>query len=421
MRYREKINQLVTSVYTDSRDHSNDVHDYSNEIEYTSMQAYMAMLDVVTPDWRARIAAGEIINNPMLSVSYVRVAKPVLFSVFLTSVPAPVDFALHTHGYILPASVGAVSLDWDFWNEYVLGAYESERDVALSKAWANVDISAIQALASLGELPETMHWMASLMKRMISIMRAFSQKRLLITAGNLVRSGKNVIDAMSELWLEFRYAVRPLIFDMKQAMEAWNHVLSKSDRFTARGFNRLGPEVTSSTFDELEIWRNVYAIKSRTQTVSADFRAGVLFTVDADVNELRSVWGLDRPFETIWELIPFSFMIDWFFSVGHVISSWTLNPGLNPLTSFLTETITVETKDTMSGVYLGQPVYDNSTFTDLSLLSSGSDVTKVITKRRIPSPVRSILPTFQLNLDTAKLIDLASIGRNIFSTLNRRS
>jgi hypothetical protein len=120
----------------------------------------------------------------------------------------------------------------------------------------------------------------------------------------------------------------------------------------------------------------------------------------------------------IWELLPFSFIIDWFFSVGYTLSSWTSNPGLHPLASFLTEEYKITTTDTLSGVtapaVIGTAVNDGITTQQI-----GMTKTEQLIKRRIPSPQRAILPHFNLRLDTAKLIDLATIGRNIFSTLRR--
>jgi hypothetical protein len=280
--------------------------------------------------------------------------------------------------------------------------YEDERDVAVAKAWANVDISSAQAMASLGELPETLHWMASLMKRMISIFRAFSSKKLLLRTSKFFRSGKSVIDAMSEMWLEFRYAIRPLIIDMDQAVKAWNAVLVKTDRFTARGFHRTKATSSSS-------YTMGNQIISRTEVLETNFRAGVLFNVSASVNELRSVWGLDKPIETIWELVPFSFMIDWFFSVGTTIAAWTANPGLNPLASWVTEEVIHTVTDSLNQVTPGSSIWDYEFST-----VPGKTVTTMTYKRRIPSPNRPILPTFNLELNTAKLIDLAAIGRDLF-------
>lgn len=419
MRYREKENSLSESTYLETRvDYYDPGNNYSYPVSYISEQVYIAMLDIVTPNWREKVSQGVILNNPLLQTTFLRSQVPVVFDVHVHDAVNPSRLAVYGTARVIPNSDTATSLDWSHWDQYVLNQYADERDIAISKSWSNVDISAAQALASLGELPETMHWMASLFKRMISIIRAFSQKRLLITASKFVRNGKSVIDAMAELWLEFRYAVRPLIYDMVQAVEAWNTILKKSDRYTARGFHKTGPTVSSET-SNWNLHANYDAIISRVQTVSANYRAGVLFSIDNLVNEVRSVWGLDKPFETIWELIPFSFIIDWFFTVGDVISSWTSNPGLHPLTSWIVEEHKLKSVCSVDGFFITNPVSGATGFDSVVTQSSGTTTVEAVTKRRIPTPSRPILPTFKLNLNTAKIFDLVTIGRNLLSSIGR--
>jgi hypothetical protein len=234
----------------------------------------------------------------------------------------------------------------------------------------------------------------------------------MIQANKLFRSGKSVIDAMSDLWLEFRYAVRPLAFDMQQAINAWNASVARSQRFTARGYHRDTKSTETSTYDLVES-SSYHAIVSRVSTREANYRAGVMYTIDSDINGFTSIWGLDQPLETVWELIPFSFIVDWFFSVGDTLAQFTANPGLHPLCSFVTEEVKETTVDTINSItWDATYVLGNWTCTE------GQTTTSVVTKRRLPAPSRPLLPKFRLKLDTAKLFDLVAIGRGLISSLH---
>lgn len=418
MRYREKLNNLVPSTYRNWVIHTTPSLNKDEQVEFSTQQNYIAMLDVVTPDWRKLVAKGAILQNPMLSVTYLMDCTPLIHSCKLSS---GATYGTYGSGFLSPKPFNAVSLDWDLWDEFILNSYWSQRDIALSKAWANVDISEMEALASLGELPETLHWMTSLMTRMISILRAFTQKRLLITAGKFFRSGTTVIDAMSELWLEFRYAVRPLLMDMDSAISAWNHVIDKSMRHTARGFHRT--ESTSSSTYVWDFRPTLFdTIVSRTHVESANYRAGVLFRLDPNLSEIATVWGLNQPLEAVWELIPFSFIIDWFFNVGTKLKALTANPSLLPLTSWITEEIITTVTDSANSAHqYGFKTASGYDVTESTVYSPSTCTVKRIVKRRLPTPSMSLSPVFKLNLDTGKLIDLAAIGRNLFSVLSRRS
>lgn len=414
MRYREKQNNLTEDIFDWQQNSGSSITgwDTGGQTGYISEQRYIAMLDVVTQDWKRKLAMGQIINNPMLSQTYFCTQVPAIIELkgHFADYPAPNNWYTYVDGVALPPAFGATSLDWDWFDEY-LKDYENGRDIALAQAWANVDISEMQALATLGELPETLRWMASLYKRMISLLELFSRKRLKLAAVKLLGSRRRIADEVFELWMELRYAVRPLVFDMKQAVEAWNAKVKKSNRITARGFHRE-EEVNLSTYDFDFSWYQ--STVSRVSTVSSDFRSGVLFQIDNDVNEIMSIFGLDQPLETVWELIPFSFIIDWFFSVGNVISSWTANPACTPLASWTTETHTIRTIDTLSGATPNIFSGYNLVVDELEVSQVGRTITTRILKRRCPSPKRAILPKFNLRLDTAKLVDLAIIGRNIF-------
>jgi hypothetical protein len=422
MRYREKVNSTEYDTY---RKYVYDSEGYPGwdvdiEVEYLSCQSYVAMLDVITPNWKRLISEGKILNNPLLQISNITTFRPVLFTAEGYQDSDCVRICHMESGSSLPATL-PTSLDWNYWNDYTLDAYSDDRDIALGKAWAGVDISEMQVLASLGEMPETVRWMTSLVGRMLGIIRAFTAKKLSIEASKFFRSGKSMIDAMSELWLEFRYAVRPLVYDMHQAVSALKHVVDKSLRFTSRGYHRSSTIETSTYVASVE--GSFESIVSRKRETKADFRAGVLYSIDSDINGLMSVWGLDRPFEMIWELTPFSFIIDWFFSVGDVLQSWTFNPGLNPLASWITEQITEITTDSATGVAVKDDASNyrfTTGFISAELTQAGSTVQSVVTKRRIPSPQRSILPHFNLNLNTAKIIDLTSIGRDLFNVFSQK-
>jgi hypothetical protein len=386
--------------------------DVSYPVDYIKSQDYIAMLDIVTPNFKSLIARGQIINNPMALSKYSFVSSPGSYQASGYKTNSPTDLFTFVTDVPLSAPFGATSLSWAPL-DIELQDWESNRQIALAKAWANVDMSSVQALASLGELPETLHWMASLVKRMISIIRAFTAKRLLLEASKVFRNGTSVLNEMSELWLEFRYAIRPLVYDAQQVIEAWNAHLAKSDRFTARGYNRVALETTTDVFHVDS------TIVSRVSTFEANFRAGVLYTVDANINDISANWGLDQPLESVWELIPFSFIVDWFFNVGDVLAAQTANPHLTPLASWVTEELTTTVTDTLVGF---DAVVSPSTWTvTSSSWTSGTAVAKQIYKRRLASPYVSKLPRIDINLDPTKLLDLVAIGRNLFASLTRRN
>jgi hypothetical protein len=144
-----------------------------------------------------------------------------------------------------------------------------------------------------------------------------------------------------------------------------------------------------------------------------DVRAGVLCQVEA-LNHI-SIYGLTQPVEAIWELIPFSFIVDWFFNVGNTIGSWTPEMGTKTLASWYVINNTTYQK-------MGR-FHDDFEFPEGDSLRRGTAYSKMlsncwcdrttVTKERVPSPIRAVVPTFSLRLDTLKLVDLLIIAKKL--------
>jgi hypothetical protein len=120
----------------------------------------------------------------------------------------------------------------------------------------------------------------------------------------------------------------------------------------------------------------------------------------------------------MWELTPFSFIADWFFNIGQTISSWTPNPGVKELASWVT-TVEEDFCEITSPAFAR--TYDVYTYED-SYSGSGIKMSKKVkTITRTPSPTKSIMPRFKLKLNAFKLLDLAIIGKTLFSKKRDRA
>lgn len=397
------------------------------------------MIDVVTEDFYTKRNAGDIINNVMYredlhytfnptyvsQVNWVNaggawgILKTPLFSAL--EIPQATPF--------LPSNIIGFE---DFFD-----VYSSWQDLAVTRAWANVELSEAMLLASLGELPETLNWMKSLLQRGVNLTKMFRSKASLLRsvpelakrlmskevpaltklARPSARGATKAADLVSDfanLWLEYRYAVRPLIFEYKQCLDALSKIIKKGSRQTARGKELNRTEVSEIYTHTDSSWYSANQVTSMRRTVISDVkvRAGVLFEIDQDLDALLAVWGIDQPLESAWELIPFSFIIDWFFSVGDTISSWSINPSLRPRCSWVTFDSQVSTDYKALSVSLnGKNGYSYSS----PQIELGQSHLQYRRRWRKPEPPRAVIPRFDLKLDLAKIIDLGLIGRSLLS------
>lgn len=187
-----------------------------------------------------------------------------------------------------------------------------------------------------------------------------------------------------------------------------NPIKGKRQTFRAKHKVELDPVSTTSVVHATEkVWFNFrHKVSS-----SRYYRAGVMVQIEAAINSAMALLGLDNPLEAVWELIPCSFIFDWFFNIGDIINAMVANPSLEAKASFVTEEFT-RAENITCGPYSWFTGECHSTF-DSILLDPGVVSTWYTVKRRIPLAERFALPSLRLNLDVAKLTDLFLIARKL--------
>jgi hypothetical protein len=152
------------------------------------------------------------------------------------------------------------------------------------------------------------------------------------------------ISALMQEWLAWRYGWGPMVMDIVSALKALNKARDNR-RFMVRGF----ASAETSFASDRNVPNTHGTVTLRVDVShSRNVRAFVLYEVEPGLGALINDFGvLDFP-SSAWELIPFSFVIDWFISVGDWVKALTPKIGVNILASgvSMTENITVARKAT---------------------------------------------------------------------------
>lgn len=136
-------------------------------------------------------------------------------------------------------------------------------------------------------------------------------------------------------------------------------------------------------------------------------RAGVLYNVafSTELAKKLALLGVDRPMSSAWDLIPYSFIVDWFIGIGPFIASWEPKPGCNRLASW--SVITQEFWEKLRFTSL-VPYYPGNWYGyQTTPLSDGYRHVKEVT--RYANPSTPVLPSINVKLNAAKLLDLAAL------------
>lgn len=202
------------------------------------------------------------------------------------------------------------------------------------------------------------------------------------------------LDAAASLWLEGRYGWRILSFelqDLYKAVTAWDN-----SRVRFKGSGKGGS--TTWTSNSTYTWPagaqyNAFTVYTA-RTYTQEMRAGII----ADLSPPRF---MINPLVTGWEIIPFSFVLDWFFSVGDAIGAAMFRLSVKDYTAWFGYRLTEEyhhywNKPTAkAGYVINDFSYDSTAFTTLEI--------------RTPTSV-SIIPEYRMNLNSLKLVDLAALA-----------
>lgn len=148
--------------------------------------------------------------------------------------------------------------------------------------------------------------------------------------------------ATANSWLEYRYGWTPLILDGISVIDAFQRKLGRSTRrLVSRAHSGISySEITAGTqIDSGDQTRTVQYSRSLTRTTKRD--AGVLYEINISsaADDLMRVTGSrcsDLP-ATVWEVIPYSFVVDWFVNVGDWLRAITPVPGITPLGNWVTD------------------------------------------------------------------------------------
>jgi hypothetical protein len=140
------------------------------------------------------------------------------------------------------------------------------------------------------------------------------------------RGESRVTDLVADTWLEYSYGWKPLLKDVYDAAQATASVMverSKTMRYqTAKSRSQ------KSTKTKVVNAPPTANIVETEWTSERYFAIGVNFRIPNGAIGITDAFGLSNPLTVAWELIPFSFVVDWFLPVGDAIRGLTAFSGL---------------------------------------------------------------------------------------------
>lgn len=150
-----------------------------------------------------------------------------------------------------------------------------------------------------------------------------------------LRSRTGRLYTVPEAWLEVQYGWNPLLSDVKGALDLMRHQDSDDDYF------RKTVKSTRSISDTI-VWESAINKQTALVVVHRARRKSLVFVrldYRLDTSYLHQLQQLDvvNPALITWNLLPYSFVVDWFLPVGSYLQALTADLGFTFLGGSMTQ------------------------------------------------------------------------------------
>lgn len=340
--------------------------------------------DTVHPNFSRRKLAGKIMNTPIhLERTVMSGSNNSSYDIFYSNPSLKctgTNFLkqLSGQGHLRSMQLtpgGGIPYEW-------FRELESNRlDVVVgTRAWGGIQSPHIQGTVFAAEIGKTF----SMLMNPLSSVKKFlhrlkKSKRYRRWAADKRRAHLTVAlaDFISEEWLRYRYGIMPLLYDIQGIMKIFNDPVV-SPRLTSRASDKFSSGELKNVIPYSE-GASGYFQGSTTTTLSCvtSVSAGVLYEHEAR-NETLYGYGLDQQLSAIWELLPRSFIVDWFVNLGDFIDAYSPKIGVKVLAQWTTIRVT----DSRSAVAYAYGVPPNQYYTVVGNLAASAFSTHIVYKRQ---------------------------------------
>jgi uncharacterized protein YjeT (DUF2065 family) len=181
-----------------------------------------------------------------------------------------------------------------------------------------------------------------------------------MTGRDLIRASDKRLRKAGSIWLGAIYGVLPVAYLVKDAFDVNR---KKKFKFHTYRSTRELPVTTDmpTSLPETYLRKSYEGLVTVKSTVKVSYKLGTTQYLADQISV--------NPFRTAWELIPFSFVVDWFFNVGDLITS--------------------STSLDLSTQRVGCTSVKRDVQESVSLVDNSSDVSDLIYNPSTPCPVQS--------------------------------
>lgn len=297
----------------------------------------------------------------------------------------------------------------------------------------------------VGELRESLHMLRnpveSLVKGMQSYLKVLKKKssyvRISTGVGSLRKTKVKRLtrtsvlnDMIADTWLEYSFGWKPFINDIRSAISGLNKLVDPQEQWTRVHFSSKGGPVPIGSEYDVPALRNgdlvgtKYVVRDY-ESASVKLYGAVTTKPTSTPSRVADIFGikLEEFVPTVWELTPWSFLVDYFADVGGLIDALSTNQSYIRWTS-RTDFQTIEAKPLRCVRQSMAPINGGYFVTYRTATSSvtGKATLKLVTRRPWTQPLVPSL-IFRIPGTSTRWLNMAALvttSKRVSQSLLRR-
>jgi hypothetical protein len=205
-------------------------------------------------------------------------------------------------------------------------------DLALNRHYKKLQNQKIDLATETAQAMQTVNMIADLAKRAATALISLKKLDVVSAFKALFPTSRK---ELANDYLVYQYGIKPLLGDIVGAAEHLAEYVIRARPVKSNGHAQK--TIVTEIIPPVDEWDGLRGKSVFCQsTVKIRVKYGSIFGISDDLARQAAQLGFTNPANVVWELVPFSFVADWFLPIGDFLSSLTALNGLSIRESYKT-------------------------------------------------------------------------------------
>lgn len=226
---------------------------------------------------------------------------------------------------------------------------------------------------TLKDLPQTISMIANAATKLRTAYVAVKHGKFRAAARTLginTPKGVSLSKSFSQNWLEYRYGWRLTCYDIQGYLMLIHDMMNRPQLHRQTAMEERCGIWDRTSVENYYLPNGLHALSvdvRRITTWTSVVRGGYIYEIVNEAWNQGQGFGLLNPLEFAWDIIPFSFVLDWFTNIGDVLQGLTAFVGKTCRDGWICREIQSDTSTVWSNIQKGDGIFQLNPGTTLTI------------------------------------------------------